>query len=211
MVRGLSIVLMSWFNKLILSISSTSVIFLSLLHFFLGISGGRQLSASFTSDGKHILSACEDSNVYLWNVRQKESSSTKAKQISSSERFYSNATVAVPWCGLKSQNHDYDYQPDVLDWRLPQSIRLNFPASFTLSKDVYLESFPKGSATWPEEKLPISSPKDKRSAMHKSEYKFLKSSCKSTSSSHAWGMVIVTADWDGRIKSFYNYGLPAPL
>ncbi|KAF7816671.1 WD repeat-containing protein 44 [Senna tora] len=176
-----------------------------------GIGAGSQLSASFTSDGKHILSACEDSNVYLWNVSQEASSPTKAKKIKSCERFYSNASVAVPWCGLKSQNHDHDHQSDMLGLKSPQIIRLNPPASFSLSQDFYLESFPKGSATWPEEKLPVSSPKPKKSTMHKSEYKFFKSSCKSTSNSHAWGMVIVTADWDGRIKSFHNYGLPAPI
>lgn len=176
-----------------------------------GISAGSQLSASFTSNGKHILSACEDSNVYLWNVSQEQSSPKKAKKIKSCERFYSNASVAVPWCGLKSQNHVYDCQSDTLGQRSPQIIRLNPPASFSLNQDYYLESFPKGSATWPEEKLPVSSLKAKKSAMHKSEYKFLKSSCKSTSSSHAWGLVIVTADWDGRIKSFHNYGLPAPV
>jgi hypothetical protein len=44
--------------------------------------------------------------------------------------------------------------------------------------------------------------------MHKSQYKFLKNSCQSTAASHAWGLVIVTAGWDGRIKSFHNYGLP---
>lgn len=177
----------------------------------LGVSTGSQLSASFTSDGKHILSACEDSNVYLWNVNQEAISPTKAKKIRSSERFYSNASVAVPWSGLKSRNHNHDCQSDILGCRSPKIIRLNPPTSFSLSHDFVLESFPKGSATWPEEKLPISSPKARKSAMHRSDYKFLKSSCKSTSSSHAWGMVIVTADWEGRIKSFHNYGLPIPV
>jgi hypothetical protein len=51
----------------------------------------------------------------------------------------------------------------------------------------------------------------KSSTMHRSEYKFFKTSCQSTSSSHAWGLVIVTAGWDGRIKSFHNYGLPVPV
>ena len=166
------------------------------------------MTASFTLDGKHLLSACEDSNVYMWNVREDESSSMKAKKIKSCERFFSNASVAVPWGGLKSQNTESVHQLDVFNKRSPQSICLNPPASFSLSRDFFLESFPKGSATWPEENLPISSPKAKTSAVHKSAYKFLKSSCKCTSSSHAWGLVIVTAGWDGRIKSFHNYGLP---
>lgn len=159
------------------------------------------MCASFTSDGKHILSACEDSNVYLWNTCQEESNSMKAKKIKSCERFFSNASVAVPWHGMKSQITEDE----------PQVIPSNPPASFSLSQEFFLESFPKGSATWPEEKLPVSSSKEKTSSLHKSEYKFLKSSCKSTTRAHAWDMVIVTAGWDGRIKSFHNYGLPVPV
>ncbi|KAJ1388505.1 WD40/YVTN repeat-like-containing domain superfamily [Sesbania bispinosa] len=170
---------------------------------------GSPMHASITSDGKHILSACEDSNVYLWNISQEESNPMKAKKIRSCERFFSNASVAVPWHGLKSQVTENKHQLDVLDKK--SAVHLNPPASFSLGREFFLESFPKGSATWPEEKLPVSSAKAKSSALHKSEYKFLKSSCKSTSCAHAWGMVIVTASWDGRIKSFHNYGLPVPV
>ncbi|GMJ08947.1 hypothetical protein HRI_004563900 [Hibiscus trionum] len=59
--------------------------------------------------------------------------------------------------------------------------------------------------------LPPSSPSTVSSAMHKSQYKFLKSSCQNTFKSHAWGLVIVTAGLDGRIRSFLNYGLPVPV
>jgi hypothetical protein len=30
-------------------------------------------------------------------------------------------------------------------------------------------------------------------------------------SSHLWGLVIVTAGWDGRIRTYLNYGLPLRL
>ncbi|GAU21136.1 hypothetical protein TSUD_10530 [Trifolium subterraneum] len=173
-----------------------------------GLNTGSLMSASLTSDGKHILSACEDSNVYMWNVGDDEFHTTKVKKIKSCEHFYSNASVAVPWCGLKSGNIDNLKQLDALNKRPPQAVCLEPPSSFSLSQDFFLDSIPKGSATYPEEKLPTSSPKSKNSAMHKSAYKFLKSSCKSTSNCHAWGLVIVTAGWDGRIKSFHNYGLP---
>lgn len=172
------------------------------------------MCASFTSDGKHILSACEDSNVYLWNIDQEESNATKSKKIRSCERFFSNASVAVPWHGLKPQITENE-QLNVSDKKSAQvAIQLHStpPASFSLGQEFFLESFPKGSATWPEEKLPISSSKAKKTSfMKNSEYKFLKSSCKSTNRAHAWGMVIVTAGWDGRIKSFQNYGLPVPV
>ncbi|OIV96849.1 hypothetical protein TanjilG_08710 [Lupinus angustifolius] len=202
-------------NKVMVTSSGSQVRILDGLNVtgkYKSLSAASAMSASFTSDGKHILSACEDSNVYLWNVSQDESSPTKAKKITSCERFFSNASVAVPWQGLKSQDIESVHQLDALDKRsTPQGMQFNPPASFSLDQKFFLESLPKGSATWPEEKLPVSSPKAKTCAMRKSEYKFLKSSCKSTSCSHAWGMVIVSAGWDGRIKSFHNHGLPIPV
>ncbi|KAI9071048.1 hypothetical protein K1719_025975 [Acacia pycnantha] len=171
-----------------------------------GLSTGYHMSASLTSDGKHILSASEDSNVYLWNVSQEQSSPRKTKKIRSCERFFSDASIAVPWCGLKSQHPANEHQLDILDQRSSQTVCPNPPTSFSLGQEFFSES-PRGSATWPEEKLHSSSPKPGKSAMHKSDYKFLKASL-STSSAHSWGLVIVTAGWDGRIKSFQNYGLP---
>lgn len=167
------------------------------------------MSASLTSDGKHILSASEDSNVYLWNVSQDQSSPNKTKKIRSCERFFSDASIALPWCGLKSQQTANEHHLDVLDQRSSQTVCPNRPASFSLGHEFFSES-PRGSATWPEEKLHSSRPKPGKSAMHRSDYKFLKASL-STSSAHSWGMVIVTAGWDGRIKSFQNYGLPVVI
>ncbi|XP_054798041.1 uncharacterized protein LOC129303060 [Prosopis cineraria] len=172
-----------------------------------GLSAGNHMSATLTSDGKHILSACEDSNVYLWNVSQEQSSPKKSKKIRSCERFFSDASIAVPWCGLKSQHHPSEHQLNVSDQRSSQTVCPNPPVSFSLGQEFFSES-PRGSATWPEEKLYSSSHRPGKSAMHKSDYKFLKASCQSTSSAHSWGLVIVTAGWDGRIKSFHNYGLP---
>lgn len=123
------------------------------------------------------------------------------KTIRSFECFSGDASIAVPWFGLNVGNTD--------DGRRDQTNRLPFSSTcFSLSQDLFLESFPRGSATWPEEKLPKSSSPKLSSSMHKSQYKFLKSSFQSSSNSHAWGMVIVTAGWDGRIRSFHNYGLP---
>ncbi|KAI5402158.1 hypothetical protein KIW84_066566 [Lathyrus oleraceus] len=45
------------------------------------------MSASLTSDGKHILSASEDSNVYLWNVSDDESHITMANIYAASGRW----------------------------------------------------------------------------------------------------------------------------
>ena len=172
---------------------------------------GSQATASFTSDGKHIVSASEDSNVYVWNCSNERDhlGLSQAKSIKAFEHFPINASVAVPWCGMKYGNPQNGWRSHGTD---ECSSPLPSPVSFSLGQEFFLDSFPKGSATWPEEKLPpTSSLLSVPSAIRKSEHKFLKASCQSTSSSHAWGLVIVTAGWDGRIRSFHNYGLPSPL
>ncbi|KAG1362291.1 WD repeat-containing protein 44 [Cocos nucifera] len=191
---------------------------------------GSQISASFTADGRHIISACDDSNVYVWNhANQEVPSSNHLKSTWSCERFSSDCvSVAIPWHGLGRRNPvsvTFEVLPSHEDVSLDQAgttddgshldqdsfgnntLHLSPSGSFTLRHEFISEFLPKGSATWPEEKLPSSSMTT--SALCKSQYKFLKSSCQNTS--HAWGQVIVTAGWDGRIRSFQNYGLPVQL
>ncbi|KAL9240556.1 hypothetical protein vseg_014760 [Gypsophila vaccaria] len=162
--------------------------------------GGTFSSARFTSDGKRIVLASEDSSVHIWKCVDYDSQeSSHIKKVKSSERFISNASVALPWPGLQNERRG--------NIRQTHRGRYFSPIDFSYGQDFFHESiYPKGSALWPEEKLlaPI-----KTSSMHKSEYKFLRT-CQSRSESHAWGMVIVTGGWDGRIRSFHNYGLPAP-
>lgn len=130
----------------------------------------------------------------------------------SSEFFSSDSSIAIPWSGLKTVNPDNGRHSGGGLSQTSNNI-LPFISSpyLSLGNELFLEAIPKGSATWPEEKLPVSSPRSVSSGMCKSEYKFLKSSCQSSSNSHAWGLVIVTAGYDGRIRSFHNYGLPLPL
>ncbi|XP_057774198.1 uncharacterized protein LOC130993360 [Salvia miltiorrhiza] len=156
---------------------------------------GSQSSASFTWDGKHIVSASDDSNVYMWNYSDQRESLSQSKPVRSFECFSSDASVAIPWPGLKSDQLNTNSLP------------------FSSSSSLYfMDASSKGSATWPEEKLPVPSPRAVTSPISKSQYKLLKSCCESASrGSHAWGLVIVTSGWDGRIRSFHNYGLPVSL
>lgn len=182
------------------------------------------MSASFTSDGKHIVSATEDSNVYIWNYTNQDKTSSRTKKIWSSESFLShNASIAVPWCGPKvtpdiipsptlvgdtrGSGFNNGQKHNNLDNHPEQKMPLSSPDCFSLSG--FLESLPKGSATWPEEKLVNSSPMAISPSMRSSKFKLLKSALQSMSGSpHMWGHVIVTAGWDGRIRTFLNYGLP---
>ncbi|KAF5953235.1 hypothetical protein HYC85_011179 [Camellia sinensis] len=195
--------------------------------------GGSHISASFTSDGVHILSASEDSNIYMWNYNCQDGRlSSQVKSNWSCERFFSNnVSVAIPWCGA---THGNSILSDVLATSSSLTLSVNLPRcgsengsqlqrhdersrtkfpftspDFSLSHGLFSDPLPKGSATWPEEELPSSSSLVVSSAVCKSQYKFLKVSCQSMfGSPHAWGLVIVTGSLDGRIRSFQNYGLP---
>lgn len=195
--------------------------------FWLSLSGirhsGSQISASFTSDGRHIISVSEDSNVYIWNHNSPDGPlPQQPKSIQSCERFLSsNALVAIPWLGMKSGSNEQvsedstGNRENVCHCRRDPSqnslVSLSSQNSVSLSHEFFSESSPKGSATWPEEKLPTSGSLTPASAICKSQYRFLKTSCQNIVTSHAWGLVIVTAGSDGLIRSFHNYGLPVCL
>lgn len=188
---------------------------------------GSQMSASFTLDGKHIVSASDDSNVHIWNYASQDKVYSRAKTIWSTESFLShNASIAIPWCGMKALS-ELDQNIAILsadvrdssvktgskhcnfDENSDQKMPLSSPDCFSLSRGFLLESLPKGSATWPEEKLSDSSPIAIPPSICKSDYKFLKNACQSLfCSPHMWGLVVVTAGWDGRIRTYHNYGLP---
>lgn len=182
--------------------------------------------ATFTSDGKHVVSPSEDSNIYIWNYSNQDKSSSRSKSIWSCESFLShNVSVAIPWVGLETmagalpsptfgekmqrnslkQNNHQNLEGD-LDQNMPHS-----PSDcFSHARDFFLEYMTKSAATWPEEKLPNASPKAvSLSPLCKSKLKLLKSACQSIlSNPHLWGLVVVTASWDGRIRTYLNYGLP---
>lgn len=210
-----------------------SMIFvLQFSHMSISISGfytRSQISASFTADGQHIISASEDCNVYVWShVSHDIRMSNHVKSIWSCERFFStNSSIAIPWHGLESSYrisltsdvfHSQQANGDqsgvteneskchLQDSDGNNTLYLSPSGSFTLSHDFFSELLPKSSATWPEEKLPSNCA---ASSMSKSQYKFSKTSCQNTS--HAWGQVILTAGWDGWIRSYQNFGLPVHI
>ncbi|KAJ9171534.1 hypothetical protein P3X46_014890 [Hevea brasiliensis] len=184
-------------------------------------------------DGMHIISASEDSNVYVWNYASQDGPVPHVKNNWACERFFSNnALVTIPWSGITCGNFiSSNISGKVLSFKntgqcscermsmhckLSESSECKLPFSspdhFSLSHGFLVESLPRGgSVTWPEENLPSSLP-GISSKMCKSHYTCLKTSCQTMHGSlHAWGLVIVTGGWDGRIKWFQNYGLPICL
>nr|UNY85629.1 WD40-containting protein [Zea mays] len=189
--------------------------------------GSCQSLATFTPDGQHIVCASEDSNIYVWNHENQDEASLKhAKTIWSSERFYSNnAAIAIPWNGPKPRN-PVSLASQILSpqggnlWCMSKAVKCSSshsedsainsfvsrfaPGILSLNQEFSSESTCRSSATWPEEILPSRSI---RAILDESQYKFLRNCFQSTPNS--WGQVIVTAGWDGKIRSFQNYGLPA--
>ncbi|KAF2313497.1 hypothetical protein GH714_011261 [Hevea brasiliensis] len=177
-------------------------------------------------DGKHIVSTSEDSNVYIWNYNSQEKSLSREKNIQSYESFMSrNVSIAIPWCGIKSgpgtlvsptsgrdilgSNGKHGHNHHKFLGELDHKMLPTSSDCFSLTRGFLLDSLTRGSATWPEEKLTDSSPVAVSPTKSKSEYKFLKNACHNIfSSPHLWGLVIVTAGWDGRIRTYLNYGLP---
>ncbi|GKB32471.1 WD repeat-containing protein 44-like protein [Tanacetum coccineum] len=180
------------------------------------ICSGSQMLVCFTFDGKHIISATDDSNVYVWNHISPDKLITKPKSNASYEKILSqNATMAIPWCGIKSIAAALPSPRSSLNnsnsnIALPRSTidspRMQSPST---TRGFFLESLLKGPPTWPAETLPDSTQVSVSPSMRKSEYKFLKSAYQSTFvAPHMWGLVIVAAGWDGRIRTYLNYGLP---
>ncbi|KAH6784282.1 hypothetical protein C2S52_009241 [Perilla frutescens var. hirtella] len=185
---------------------------------------GSQMSASFTSSGRHIVSIGEDSRVYLWNYDDPcIQTSKQAKSTRSCESFFSEGSSVVltrldpvigdncsPCCTSPTSVLAHDH-PEA-------SPRIWDSERFSLANWFSMDTSSRGSATWPEEKLPFSDlPSTEHDCQpctacgdhfHYQQKQRTSSNCGARISSATWGLVFVTANWDGTIRTFHNYGLP---
>uniref|UniRef100_A0A803LWP1 Uncharacterized protein n=1 Tax=Chenopodium quinoa TaxID=63459 RepID=A0A803LWP1_CHEQI len=151
--------------------------------------------ASFTADGKHVISATDDANAYIWNhISDERTANSKPKNIWSSESFSSpNALIAVPWHGFTS-NSDIS-SPTT---RQPSTPRHNQKSSVSRANYCSVKK-DKGSST---------------PAIGDIDYEFLRNVCERIlSGSHMWGLVIVTGV-KGDVKILQSPGaalLDSPL
>lgn len=92
----------------------------------LGRNGRMHLSASFTVDGKYVVSASADSNVYIWNCSGTSGMNFcyRKSEIKSCESFFSeNAVIAVPWHGFRASSHQLKHWSSVI---LPSLSEVDF-------------------------------------------------------------------------------------
>lgn len=193
-----------------------------------------QISASLTSNGKYVVSASEDSYVYVWR-HEAESRPNRSKGVTvtrSYEFFHcQDVCVAIPWPGLsdtwalqgsydRPQNIAVDnYDELLLTGNHPTtpveetngsenspvaSGCSNSPLNGTLSIVNNSYLFDRMSVTWPEEKL-LSATKNRSPRV---SVDFTNGVYQNRS---AWGMVIVTAGLRGEIRTFQNFGLPVRM
>ncbi|XP_051193613.1 uncharacterized protein [Lolium perenne] len=187
-----------------------------LLHKFKGFRNtSSQISACSAANGRYIISASEDSNVYIWRYSDDSKPSRKKNIISvtnTHERFRcESVTVAVAWPCTSAR----------MTWRANSSKQDDLDC--VSSNGHILDSGPakedsisavqqqinnsnhngdRAYATWPEELMTKTkqSPKSNTS---------LPDEVDQALSESAWGLVIVTAGRDGRIRTFQNFGFPS--
>ncbi|XP_047081870.1 WD repeat-containing protein 44-like [Lolium rigidum] len=187
-----------------------------LLHKFKGFRNtSSQISACSAANGRYIISASEDSNVYIWRYSDDSKPSRKKNIISvtnTHERFHcESVTVAVAWPCTSAR----------MTWRANSSKQDDLDC--VSSNGHILDSGPakedgisavqqqsnnsnhngdRAYATWPEELMTKTkqSPKSNTS---------LPDEVDQALSESAWGLVIVTAGRDGRIRTFQNFGFPS--
>ncbi|KAF5176720.1 Wd repeat-containing protein 44-like [Thalictrum thalictroides] len=203
---------------------------LDVVHKYRGLrKSGSQMSASFTSNGSHIISVGEDSRVYMWNYDGLCTASSKqAKSTNSCEHFFfEGVSVAAPWLGMEHERMDSNLESSApaVDPIVSSSL-LRDSARFSLGGWFSMDGRLRGLATWPEEKLPLwSVPVQENDHSHQNHndnqdqdhphpqdhHKKPYTHKNRAALSSTWGLVIVTGGYDGVIRTFHNYGLPVRL
>ncbi|KAK7405217.1 hypothetical protein VNO78_06416 [Psophocarpus tetragonolobus] len=202
---------------------------IDLVHKFKGFrNANSQISACLTANGKYVVSASEDSHVYIWkNEADCRPSRSKGVTVTSTyEHFHcKDVSVAIPWPGMDDtwEMHDsyFGEEPELDDNgdevssanHPPTPVEEHFgsegsqyasgcnnsPLHGTIASATDSYFLDRISATWPEEKLLTTRDQSPRLSVDLSNGV--------NQNTSAWGMVIVTAGLQGEIKIFQNFGL----
>ncbi|KAL4388503.1 hypothetical protein GQ457_09G011770 [Hibiscus cannabinus] len=174
---------------------------------------GSQMSASFMSTRRHIISVGEDCRVYVWNNNDMCPRASKhTKSVTSCEHFFcEDMSVVVPWLGQGSDKRLSDRYPR--ENQIVGASRIRRSQRFSLGSWFSIDGSFKGSATWPEEKLHLWDTTFAEDEFYKYEHQQLCHDNRDyhTSLPETWGLVIVTGSQNGKIRTIQNYGLPVTL
>ncbi|XAR73206.1 hypothetical protein NMG60_11007104 [Bertholletia excelsa] len=183
---------------------------IDIVYKYKGLSKSRsQMSASFTSNGRHIVSVGEDSRVYVWNYdKLRIPASKQENSVRSCEHFFlEDVSLAIPWSSVNLKPNCSGNCGGQCCLQGQDGRDLG-RGCFSLDNWFPLDGSSRSCATWPEEKLPLSDvPTEMEDPHHHHHHHHHYNHCL-LSASTTWGLVIVTAGWDGMIRTVHNYGLP---
>nr|GMC97539.1 WD repeat-containing protein 44-like [Ipomoea batatas] len=154
-----------------------------------------QISASYGQDGKYVVCASEDSQVYVWKREEVKNVGGKPRYVTvqAHENFpCKDVSVAISWPGTDTKNE----QPSTpLSSKKQQEEESGEQPTDTTD-----------SATPPSSESPPPSHSHTRS----SSWSILPADAAAAQAT-AWGMVIVTASSGGEIRVYQNFGLPVKV
>ena len=170
-----------------------------------------QISACSAANGRYIISASEDSRVYIWRYSD-DSKPSRKKSIVPVTNTHENfrcerVTVAVAWpcASARMTNKANSRKQDNLDCVAGNGHVLGSePAKEDEIPAVQDQSntLCNNGATWPEELMTKTKQSPKSNTTHSGDVD-------QAPSPPAWGLVIVTAGHDGQIRTYQNFGFPS--
>ncbi|KAI3753775.1 hypothetical protein L2E82_25837 [Cichorium intybus] len=201
-----------------------------LVHKFKGFrNANSQISAYLASNGRYVVSASEDSHVYVWRHEgDSRASRTKGVTVTQSyEHFHcQDVSMAIPWPGMSDtcwgfeNNFSGDQEDEAVaavgsatatanhhNPPTPENGSHGSPVNGTITSATNGYFFDRISATWPEEKLVLATKNRGQSPRTSVDF----SNGVGQGGKSAWGMVIVTAGLRGEIRTFQNFGTPVRI
>lgn len=184
-----------------------------------------QISASFCPDGKHVISAGEDSQVYVWKVEEAKNTAPAKKktivEVGAHEYFTcKDVSVAITWPGSTK------FEAPTVDFRSKKSTKRPPPppqeedasAAACTANGCSLPPLPKKKKEGAEERtscaedqvdsVPTDQGVETSDSVGEGEEPSASGGGGNIVQATTWGLVIIAASLEGEIRVYQNLGLP---